>query len=121
MGDPVQRTSYAEYLALEAESEQRYEFVDGFVHAMAGGTPEHSRLAIAVAAELRSALAGSSCAVYGSDLKLRIDATKRTTYADVVVVCGAEQTSPIDPNAITNPTMIVEVLSPSTEASDRGE
>lgn len=88
---------------------------------MAGGTPEHSRLAINMASELRASLAGEGCVVYGSDLKLRIDATKRTTYADVVVVCGPEFASAIDPNAITNPTVIVEVLSPSTEASDRGE
>jgi len=59
--------------------------------------------------------------VYSSDLKLRIDATKRSTYADVVVVCGPERYSEIDPNAVTNPTIIVEVLSPSTEAADRGD
>jgi Uma2 family endonuclease len=117
----AQHSTYAEYLELEARSEERYEFVDGVVHAMAGGTPEHSRLAIALASEVRSALASSGCAVYGSDLKIRIDATNRTTYADVVVICGPEQTSSIDRNAVTNPMVIVEILSPSTEASDRGE
>lgn len=121
MGDPAERSSYAEYLALETESEQRYEFIDGVVHAMAGGTPEHSRLAIAMASELRATLSEQGCAVYGSDLKIRIDATNRTTYADVVVVCGPEVTSAIDASAITNPTVIIEVLSPSTEASDRGD
>jgi len=60
-------------------------------------------------------------AVYGSDLKLRIEATNRSAYADVVVVCGPEARSTLDPNAVTNPTVIIEVLSPSTEASDRGE
>jgi Uma2 family endonuclease len=121
VGDPIERSSYAAYLALEAEAEQRYEFVDGVVYAMAGGTPEHSRLAIGVASELRAALVGLGYAVYGSDLKIRIDATNRTTYADVAIVCGPEVTSAIDPHAITNPTVIIEVLSPSTEASDRGE
>jgi Uma2 family endonuclease len=121
MGDPVERSSYEAYLALERDAEHRYEFVDGVVYAMAGGTPEHSRLAINVASELRTALAGQGYAVYGSDLKIRIDATNRTTYADVVVICGPEVTSKIDANAITNPTVIIEVLSPSTEASDRGE
>ncbi len=121
MGDPVAHSSYAEYLALEAESEQRHEFIDGVVYAMAGGIPEHSRLSVAIASELRAALAGQGCAVYGSDLKLRIEATNRTTYADAVVVYGPESVSAIDPNAITNPTVIVEVLSPSTEASDRGD
>jgi Uma2 family endonuclease len=117
----AQRSTYAEYLELEASSEQRYEFVDGAVYAMAGGTPEHSRLAMALGAELRSALATNGCAVYGSDLKIRIEATNRTTYADIAVICGPERTSKVDPNAVINPTVIVEVLSPTTEASDRGE
>src|SRR5690606_808130 len=104
-----------------SDLEQRYEFVDGAVYAMAGGTPEHARLAMTLGAQLLAALGPKGCAVYGSNLKIRIDATNRSTYADVVVVCGPEQTSEIDPNAITNPTVIVEVLSPSTEASDRGE
>jgi Uma2 family endonuclease len=121
MAEAAQRTSYAEYLELEASSEQRHEFVDGAVYAMAGGTPEHSRLAAAVIAELRGALSPKGCVVYTSDLKIRIDATNRTTYADALVVCGPEQISALDAHAIVNPTVIVEVLSPSTEASDRGE
>lgn len=121
MGEPAPRVTYAEYLALEAESETRLEFVDGQVYAMAGGTPEHARLAVEIAAELRAALKPKGCLVYSSDLKLRIDATNRSTYADVVVICGPEEHSEIDPSAITNPTVIVEVLSPSTEAADRGE
>jgi Uma2 family endonuclease len=121
MAQAAQRVTYAEYLELEAGAEQRYEFVDGTVYARAGGTPEHSRLAMALGAELRAALDPKNCAVYGSDLRIRIDATNRSTYADVVIVCGPERTSDIDPHAIVNPTVIVEVLSPSTEASDRGE
>ena len=121
MGEPALQTTYAEYLALEAQSEDRLEFLDGLVYAMAGGTPEHARLAMEIGAELRDALRPKGCAVYSSDLKLRIDATNRSTYADVVVICGPEQRAAIDPNAVTNPTIIVEVLSPSTEAADRGE
>ena len=121
MGEPATQTTYAEYLALEAESEVRLEFVDGWVYAMAGGTPEHARLAMSMGAQVSLALSSRGCAVYTSDLKLRIDATNRSTYADVVVVCGPEQVSEIDKHAITNPTIIVEVLSPTTEAADRGE
>ena len=121
MGEPALQTTYAEYLALEAQSEDRLEFLDGLVYAMAGGTPKHARLAAEMIAELRDALRPKGCAVYSSDLKLRIDATNRSTYADVVVICGPEQRATIDPNAVTNPTIIVEVLSPSTEAADRGE
>ena len=104
---------------LEA-SEDKLEFVDGMIYAMSGGTPEHARITMAFGAELRAALRGS-CRVYGSDLKIRIDATNRATFADVTAVCGPLQTSPSDRLACTNPTLIVEVLSPSTEASDRGE
>ena len=121
MGQPATKASYAEYLALEADSEVRLEFVDGLVYARAGGTPEHARLAMAIGSELRAALRGKGCAVYSSDLKLRIDATHRSTYADVAVVCGVERHADIDPNAVTNPTIIVEVLSDSTEAADRGD
>lgn len=121
MGEPAPRVTYAEYLALEANSEVRLEFVDGLVYAMAGGTPEHARLSMAIGAELRTALRDRGCVAYSSDLKLRIDATDRSTYADAVVICGPERYSELDPNAVTNPTIIVEVLSPSTEAADRGE
>lgn len=121
MGDPAQLSSYAEYLALEATSDERLEFVDGAVFAMAGGTPEHARLSAAIISELRIALADKGCAVFGSDLKIRVEATNRSTYADAAVICGPERVSELDPNAVTNPTVIVEVLSPSTEAADRGD
>ena len=121
MAEAALHTTYAEYLELEAGSEQRYEFVDGTVYAMAGGTAEHSRLALALGGELRSALAAKGCAVFNSDLKIRIEATNRSTYADAVVVCGPDRFSDIDANAVINPTVIIEVLSPTTEASDRGE
>lgn len=121
VAEPAHRLSYGEYLELEAGSDQRYEFIDGVAYAMAGGTPEHSRLAAAMIIALGIALADRGCTVYTSDLKLRIDATNRSTYADAVVVCGPEVRSKLDPNALTNPTVIVEVLSTSTEASDRGE
>jgi Uma2 family endonuclease len=121
MAEPARRSTYAEYLELEASSGQRYEFIDGAVYAMAGGTPEHARLMAAVTIALGNALADKPCAVFSSELKIRIDATNRSTYADVVVICGADVHSDIDRNAITNPTVIVEILSTSTEASDRGE
>lgn len=121
MGQPLERISYEAFLELEASSEERLEYVDGVVYAIVGGTPEHARLAAAVGAELRAAVSPRGCAVYSSDLKIWIDATRRTTYADVVVLCGPEEPSAVDSNAITNPRVIVEVLSPSTEASDRGE
>lgn len=120
-GGVGQRSTHAEYLAFEEVSERRHEFVDGVVRPIADSSPEHARLSAAVGAELGKALAGRPCEVFGCSLRIRIDKTNRTTYADVVVICGPEIHSELDRNAITNPTVIVEVLSPSTEASDRGE
>ncbi len=114
------KMSYAEYVAAEEKSDVRHEFLDGEVCAMAGGTPEHSALAAAVIGELRTALSGKPCRVFTADLRLRIGKTGLTTYGDIVVVCGSLETAKDDSNAVTNPTLIVEVLSDSTESYDRG-
>ena len=119
-GQPIAHMSYSEYLAEEAKGDGRHEFLDGDVFAMAGGTPEHAALAVAVLGEIRNALRGKPCRVYSSDLRVRIEATQLTTYPDGSVVCGQLETSAADPNAITNPVLLVEVLSESTEAYDRG-
>ena len=115
------KTTYAEYLAREAASGVRHEFVDGFAFAMAGGDPEHARLALAIGAELRQLLRGGACRVYSSDLKVRVLASGNAYYADVTVVCGPVVHHPGDAMAVANPTMLVEVLSPATELFDRGE
>ena len=113
------RGTFAEYLALDAANELKHEYVGGVVYAMGGGSPEHARLAMAVGRELGVQLAGKRCAVYSSDLRVRVLATGLATYPDVTVVCGALETDPEDPHGATNPTVIVEVLSPSTEKHDR--
>jgi Uma2 family endonuclease len=115
--------TYAEYMALEARSGgQRHEYLRGEVYAMSGGTPEHAALEAAMAGELRNALeaAGKQCRVYSANLRLRVEATDFTCYADATVVCGKAETSPVDRHAVTNPTVLVEVLSDSTESYDRG-
>ena len=112
--------TYAEYLAAEVAAEVRHEFLNGEVWAMAGGTPEHAALAAALIGELRTALRGKPCRVYTSDLRVRVPATGLSTYPDVSVVCGSPETSPDDPEAITNPVIVAEVLSDTTEAYDRG-
>ena len=112
--------THAEYLAAEAASEVRHEFLNGEVWAMAGGTPEHAALAAALIAELGAALRGKPCRVYTSDLRVRILATGLSTYPDVSVVSGSLEMAPEDPEAITNPVLVAEVLSDATEAYDRG-
>ena len=113
--------TYADYLAREATSEVRHEFLRGDVWAMAGGTPTHARLCASVSGVIRSKLTGKPCVPYSSDLRVRIEVTDRSTYPDLTIVCGADQFAKDDPDAITNPTVIVEVLSETTERSDRGE
>lgn len=121
MGEPVERKAYAAYLAFERDAETKHEFVDGQIVAMAGGTPEHARLAASVIQALGAALRGRRCSAFSSDLRVHVPATGRSTYPDVTVVCDERRTADVDPDAIVNPTVIVEVLSPGTEASDRGE
>lgn len=119
MKNPIM--TYAEYLAREATSELKHEYLRGDVWAMAGGTPTHARLCASLAWVFRQRLQGKPCVPYSADLRVRIEQTDRSTYPDLTIVCGAEQTASDDTNAITNPTVIVEVLSESTERSDRGE
>ena len=108
------------YLALEEGASTKHEYLRGVVHAMAGGTPEHGALALAFASLLTVALRGRPCRLFSSDVRIRVDDTDLFTYPDFSVVCGALTTASIDRNAITNPVVIVEILSPGTEAYDRG-
>lgn len=112
--------SYREYLELLELSNVKLEYCDGEIYAMAGGTPTHADLGASATRLLGNALLGR-CRVSSSDLKVRIEATDLTTFPDVTVVCGARQTASIDPNAVVNPTLLVEVPSHSTEGYDRGE
>ena len=114
------RVTYEEYLAREAVSPTKLEYCRGEVVDMSGGTLEHSALAMALGMAIGNAIAGGPCRVYSSDAKVRVDATDLSTYPDLSIVCGPVVRSLRDQNALTNPTVLVEVLSPSTEAYDRG-
>jgi len=120
-GEPATRTSYADYLAFERTAPTKHEYVAGMVVAMAGGSPEHARLAGRLARLIGVAIEGRPCDVFSSDLRVRILETNRSTYPDLTVVCGRRETAPDDHEAIVNPTILLEVLSDSTEADDRGE
>lgn len=111
--------SYQDYLELEAETGERWEFHAGFAWAMAGGTITHAFLASRMVVLLGRQLLGRPCQPAGSDLKLRIPTVDRAYYPDVSVICGPPITDAQDPNAVLNPTVLVEVLSASTEKDDR--
>lgn len=113
------RYTWHEYLVLERTSNTRHEYFDGEIFGMAGGTPEHSALAVRVASHLDAQLEGRPCRVYNSDLRVRVQATGLGTYPDVSVVCGELERDPEDASTVLNPSVIIEVLSDSTEAYDR--
>jgi Uma2 family endonuclease len=111
--------TYADYLALEEDSDLRWAWLDGEVWAMSGGSPVHSELTTNVTLVLGAALRGRPCRPYDANLRVRVPASGMAFHPDVSVVCGPRQLDTEDPNAVTNPTVIVEVLSKSTERYDR--
>lgn len=108
-----------EYREREYESDIRHEYYAGQIFAMAGGTPAHSQIGANVLIALGIQLRGGGCRVFNSDL--RVNANTYELYPDVTVVCGEPQFTGRRADALTNPTLIVEVLSSSTEAYDRSE
>lgn len=112
--------SAAQYLEWERAHADKHEFHDGEVFAMAGGSPRHNLLSSAVAAELRVATRPLGFHVLSSDQRIAAPPQRRYVYADAVVVCGKLETEPNAPDVLLNPGVIVEVLSSSTEAHDRG-
>ncbi len=113
--------SETEYLRLERESETRSEYFQGEVFAMAGGSPEHSVIATNIAREVSAALKASKCVTYNADLRVKVEKTGLLTYPDLSVVCGEPKFLPEDRHTLLNPTVLVEVVSESTEAYDRGK
>ena len=107
-----------EYLAGEPRSDIRHEYIAGEVYAMAGAGEKHNRINLNIAFHLRSASRGKPCGVFMSDMKLRIDDSDSFYYPDVLVTCDPQDTEPFYKQF---PCLIVEVLSPSTEAIDRRE
>jgi Uma2 family endonuclease len=112
--------TYADYLALEESSNVKHEFLSGQIYAMAGGTPEHAALAAAAIGLLFAQLRGGKCRAYDADLRVRTP-SGLATYPDVTVICGPSERDADDPQAVINPTLIIEVLSRSTEEYDTGD
>lgn len=114
-------TTPEEYLRLEREASFKSEYYDGEIFAMAGGTAEHSAIVMNVGGELRSLLKGNRCAPCDSNLRIKVATADLYTYPDVSVICGPLEYADPHRDTVTNPTLIVEVLSDSTEAYDRGK
>ena len=117
----MRRLTEAEYLELERLAEFKSEFFDGELFAMAGGTPRHSRIGTNLSAEFSNRLRAKTCAAYNADLRIKVEATGLLTYPDLSVICGPLQFAEGTDDTVVNPTVLVEVLSESTEAYDRGK
>ncbi|GAC1352100.1 MAG: Uma2 family endonuclease [Polyangiales bacterium] len=115
------RFTVEEYVRLEDHANVKHEYFDGQIFAMAGGTPEHAAMASAIIIALGAQLRGRPCRVYTSDVRVRVIATGLNTYPDVTVVCGHEEHDVEDKNALTNPVVLVEITSDSSEKYDRGD
>jgi Uma2 family endonuclease len=120
---PKNRHSVEDYFRLERDSSVRHEYHEGEILAMAGNSPEHSLIASNLIGELHTRLKGKPCRVYESNLRIRAGKISRYVYPDLSVVCGPLQYDPADAKreTVMNPRVIIEILSPTTEAYDRGE
>ena len=114
------RMSAAEYLARERQAETKSEYLGGFVVAMTDASRKHNLVAVGIAAQLYQQVEDSPCEVYANDMRVKVSEAGDYTYPDVVVACGDLQFEDEELDTLLTPTVIVEVLSPSTEAYDRG-
>lgn len=119
----ITKLTVQEYIQQELDTDTKYEFHNGKIYALAGGTLNHGLISGNAYAELRIQLKtkGSNCLPFNSDVKLFIESSKSFVYPDSMVICGDIKESETDKNAVTNPVLIIEVLSKSTAEYDRGD
>ncbi len=123
MGDAAlqEKLSAADYLVWEREQLQKHEYHLGEVFAMAGGSPRHNFLSGAMVAQLWVALRGKGCHVFTSDQRISVKEGERYVYSDAGATCGKQELEAGTNDVLLNPKVIVEVLSKSTQAYDRGD
>jgi Uma2 family endonuclease len=119
--DPETLLTEERYLAIERQAEFRSEFYEGAMFAMAGASRRHNRIVTNLVTALDIQLRDHPCNVYSSDMRVKVSSTGLFTYPDLVVTCGEEMFADDEQDILLNPLVIVEVLSASTEAYDRGK
>lgn len=117
---PKPRLTPEDYLALERSAAFKSEYFDGEVFAMTGASESHNIIVVNAIAEIRQQLKKRPCKLYANDMRVKVSPTGLYTYPDVVVVCGKAQFDDAHLDTLLNPSLIIEVLSDSTEAYDRG-
>lgn len=120
MSLPQRKYTPEEYLALERKAECRSEYYAGEIFAMSGASEKHNLIAGNIVAALHGQFRGRPCRVYVSDMRVKVSPTGLYTYPDVVALCGEARFDDVQRDTLLNPNVIIEVLSPSTEAYDRG-
>jgi Uma2 family endonuclease len=110
-----------EYLELERHADYKSEYIAGEIFAMAGASFTHNRITLNIGGELRALLRGSSCSPVTSDMRVQVSATGPYFYPDALIICGDPIFRDGREDTVFNPVVLIEVLSPSTEAYDRGE
>ena len=116
------RYTLAEYLELDRTSEERFEYWDGEIFAMSGASESHLEIEANLVVQFRAALAGRNCRVFTANARITVPTAPPYRYADLSVLCGKAEFEEIGGvDALTNPTLLIEILSPSTEAYDRGD
>ena len=117
---PKTKLTEAEYLAKERKADFKSEFYKGEMFAMSGASREHILIAGNLVGELRTQFKGRCCEVYSNDMRVKVSETGLYTYPDVVIVCGEPEFIDAEVDTLLNPTVLIEILSPSTESYDRG-
>lgn len=118
---PKPRYTPEEYLTLERKAEYKSEYFAGEIFAMSGASEQHNLIAGNVFAALHAQFRNRPCKVYANDMRVKVSPTGLYTYPDVVALCGEPQFDDEQKDTLLNPVVIIEVLSPSTEAYDRGD
>jgi Uma2 family endonuclease len=121
--EPAPKYNYVspeEYLSMERAAEEKHEYYKGEVFAMSGASPAHNDIAYNISRLIAPFLHGKGCKLYGSDFRIHIPANTLFTYPDFTIVCGKTETPDIYTDNLTNPAVIVEILSKSTKDYDRG-
>lgn len=116
MGLPLHKPTLAEFLAWENAQHDRHEFYRGEIFAMVGGTSRHNRVIVNLTRHIDAHLDGTACRVYAENMKVQL-AEEGVLYPDVMVACGTAESG--DEQAITDPKLVIEVLSPSTKGYDQ--
>ena len=120
MEEPVRIYTESEYLEYDLHSEHKNEFFNRQIYAMAGTSEKHNTISVNISSELRSQLKNKPCKVYAGEMRIKVQSTGLFAYPDLMVVCPEIQFSGDKPDTVLNPILIIEILSDSTESTDRG-